>query len=208
MGVQSQPPARRPQPRPTLTTSLPLFPSSTPTKNAIRKKHEQLNYLKLASRLDAVVSRLDTQVGGGEGDLSGRPRWQSVGEVGRAADAGGGRVEVFWLSRPPSPFAPPPFKTQAKMQMVTKNMAAITKNLEKALAGNNLEKIAGGAGGVGFLAAQEAGWGGLVALAAQEPGSRRRCRCRRRRRRAHRPSQTPSRPAPPCSHDAAVRAAV
>lgn len=31
---------------------------------------------------------------------------------------------------------------QAKMQMVNKNMAAITKNLEKALASNNLEKIA------------------------------------------------------------------
>ncbi|GHP02702.1 Ca(2+)-binding ATP:ADP antiporter sal1 [Pycnococcus provasolii] len=30
-------------------------------QNAIRKKTEQLNYLKLASRLDAVVSRLDTQ---------------------------------------------------------------------------------------------------------------------------------------------------
>ncbi len=30
-------------------------------QNAIRKKHEQLNYMKLASRLDAVVSRLDTQ---------------------------------------------------------------------------------------------------------------------------------------------------
>lgn len=59
-------------------------------QNAIRKKHEQLNYLKLASRLDAVVSRLDTQ---------------------------------------------------AKMQMVTKNMMAITKNLEKALASNNLEKV-------------------------------------------------------------------
>ena len=29
-------------------------------QNAIRKKHEQLNYLKLASRLDAVVSRLET----------------------------------------------------------------------------------------------------------------------------------------------------
>lgn len=60
-------------------------------QNAIRKKHEQLNYLKLASRLDAVVSRLDTQ---------------------------------------------------AKMQMVNKNMAGIVKNLEKALASNNLEKIA------------------------------------------------------------------
>jgi charged multivesicular body protein 1 len=60
-------------------------------QNAIRKKHEQLNYLKLASRLDAVVSRLDTQ---------------------------------------------------AKMQMVNKNMMGITKNLEKALASNNLEKIA------------------------------------------------------------------
>ncbi len=30
-------------------------------QNAIRKKNEQLNYMKLASRLDAVVSRLDTQ---------------------------------------------------------------------------------------------------------------------------------------------------
>lgn len=31
-------------------------------QNAIRKKTEALNYLRLASRLDAVVSRLDTQV--------------------------------------------------------------------------------------------------------------------------------------------------
>lgn len=30
-------------------------------QNAIRKKSEQLNYLRLSSRLDAVVSRLDTQ---------------------------------------------------------------------------------------------------------------------------------------------------
>ncbi|KAI3884483.1 hypothetical protein MKX03_034823 [Papaver bracteatum] len=30
-------------------------------ENAIRKRSEQLNYLRLASRLDAVVSRLDTQ---------------------------------------------------------------------------------------------------------------------------------------------------
>lgn len=60
-------------------------------QNAIRKKSEQLNYLKLASRLDAVVSRLDTQ---------------------------------------------------AKMQMVTKNMAGIVKSLDKALEANNLEKIA------------------------------------------------------------------
>lgn len=30
-------------------------------QNAIRKKQEGLNYMKLASRLDAVVSRLDTQ---------------------------------------------------------------------------------------------------------------------------------------------------
>jgi charged multivesicular body protein 1 len=67
-------------------------------QNAIRKKHEQLNYLKLASRLDAVVSRLDTQ---------------------------------------------------AKMSMVNRNMMAITKNLEKALAANNLEKVrARAAGGV------------------------------------------------------------
>lgn len=31
-------------------------------QNAIRKKNEALNYLRLGSRLDAVVSRLDTQV--------------------------------------------------------------------------------------------------------------------------------------------------
>ncbi len=30
-------------------------------QNAIRKKNEQLNYMKLASRLDATVSRLETQ---------------------------------------------------------------------------------------------------------------------------------------------------
>lgn len=60
-------------------------------QNAIRKKNESLNFMKLASRLDAVVSRLDTQ---------------------------------------------------AKMQMVTKNMAGIVKSLEKSLETNNLEKIA------------------------------------------------------------------
>lgn len=60
-------------------------------QNAIRKKNESLNYMKLASRLDATVSRLDTQ---------------------------------------------------AKMQMVTKSMTGIVSNLEKALASNNLEKIA------------------------------------------------------------------
>lgn len=32
------------------------------TQNTIRKKNEQLNYMMLASRLDAVVSRLETQV--------------------------------------------------------------------------------------------------------------------------------------------------
>ncbi|KAI8019423.1 ESCRT-related protein CHMP1B [Camellia lanceoleosa] len=30
-------------------------------ENAIRKRSEQMNYLHLASRLDAVVARLDTQ---------------------------------------------------------------------------------------------------------------------------------------------------
>jgi charged multivesicular body protein 1 len=30
-------------------------------ENAIRKRTEQMNYLRLASRLDAVVARLDTQ---------------------------------------------------------------------------------------------------------------------------------------------------
>eukprot|EP00951_Prasinocladus_malaysianus_P021680 scaffold179860_cov40-Prasinocladus_malaysianus.AAC.1 len=51
-------------------------------QNAIRKKTESLNYLKLASRLDAVVSRLETQ---------------------------------------------------AKMNMVNKNMSGIVKTLEKHL---------------------------------------------------------------------------
>ncbi|GLI69280.1 hypothetical protein VaNZ11_013857 [Volvox africanus] len=60
-------------------------------QNAIRKKNEQLNYMKLASRLDATVSRLESQ---------------------------------------------------AKMQMVQKNMAGIVKSLEKAMASNNLETIA------------------------------------------------------------------
>ena len=36
---------------------------ATMLQNAIRKKNEALNYLRLGSRLDAVVSRLDTQVG-------------------------------------------------------------------------------------------------------------------------------------------------
>lgn len=36
-------------------------PRSPQAQNAIRKKNEQLNYMKLASRLDAVVSRLETQ---------------------------------------------------------------------------------------------------------------------------------------------------
>jgi len=60
-------------------------------QNAIRKKTEQLNYLKLGSRLDAVVSRLETQ---------------------------------------------------AKMQLINKNMAGIVKSLEKALTSNNLEQVA------------------------------------------------------------------
>jgi len=60
-------------------------------QNAIRKKHEQLNFLRLASRLDAVVSRLEAQ---------------------------------------------------ARMQMVNRSMAGITKSLERALAANNLEQIA------------------------------------------------------------------
>ena len=55
-------------------------------QNAIRKKTEQLNYMKLSSRLDAVVSRLDTQ---------------------------------------------------AKMQMVNKNMSAIVKSLERSMVSLN-----------------------------------------------------------------------
>ncbi|KAG1659719.1 hypothetical protein FOA52_012259 [Chlamydomonas sp. UWO 241] len=60
------------------------------SQNAIRKKQEALNYMKLGSRLDAVVGRLETQ---------------------------------------------------AKMQMVSKNMSSIVKTLEKTLESNNLEKI-------------------------------------------------------------------
>lgn len=48
-------------------------------QNAIRKKSEQLNYMKLSSRLDAVVSRLDTQVTGG--DSSGVLVLGSFGDV-------------------------------------------------------------------------------------------------------------------------------
>ena len=59
-------------------------------QNAIRKQTEELNYLKLASRLDAVVSRLETQ---------------------------------------------------AKMQMVNKNMAGIVKSLERSLNANNLTQM-------------------------------------------------------------------
>lgn len=60
------------------------------SQNAIRKKSEALNYMKMASRMDAVVSRLETQ---------------------------------------------------AKMQMVSKNMTSIVKALEKSLTEGNLEKI-------------------------------------------------------------------
>jgi charged multivesicular body protein 1 len=60
-------------------------------QNAIRKKTEALNYLRLASRLDAVVSRLDTQ---------------------------------------------------AKMNAINSSMGAIVKQLDRALAGNNLERVA------------------------------------------------------------------
>ncbi|KAK9843733.1 hypothetical protein WJX81_004122 [Elliptochloris bilobata] len=60
-------------------------------QNAIRKKTEALNYLRLASRLDAVVSRLDTQ---------------------------------------------------AKMNAINSSMSSIVKQLDRALAGNNLERVA------------------------------------------------------------------
>ncbi len=54
-------PARRPASPSPLNAHPPPHPQTI--QNAIRKKNEALNYLKLASRLDAVVSRLDTQVG-------------------------------------------------------------------------------------------------------------------------------------------------
>jgi len=60
------------------------------SQNAIRKKQESLNYMKLASQLDAVVGRLETQ---------------------------------------------------AKMQMVSKNMSSIVKTLDMTLKSGNLEKI-------------------------------------------------------------------
>ena len=59
-------------------------------QDAIRKKNEALNMLRLVSRLDGVVSRLETQ---------------------------------------------------AKMNLVNKDMAGIVKSLEKSLNANNLEKV-------------------------------------------------------------------
>ncbi|XP_021760025.1 ESCRT-related protein CHMP1A [Chenopodium quinoa] len=59
-------------------------------ENAIRKRTEQMNYLRLSSRLDAVVARLDTQ---------------------------------------------------AKMQMIGKNMGSIVKSLESSLNTGNLQKM-------------------------------------------------------------------
>jgi hypothetical protein len=95
-------------------------------QNAIRKKNEQLNYMKLASRLDATVSRLETQakmqmVGGNwAGSCSSPLLWQPgvCGLTGAAC--------VLHV-------------TSAQVQ---KNMAGIVKSLEKAMASNNLETIA------------------------------------------------------------------
>jgi len=141
-------------------------------ENSIRKKSEALNYLKLASRLDATVSRLDTQVGrGGAGGASRGPVkfdrpltahsthsccWMTVLRLPWVAgcmirkrgqrlvgfDGAGCTIPCVHAStlRPPPPRAPD--QSQAKMGQVTKSMAAITKNLEKALAGSNLEKVA------------------------------------------------------------------
>jgi hypothetical protein len=46
----------------TLSQGIVCASAQVYAQNAIRKKSEALNYLRLASRLDAVSSRLDTQV--------------------------------------------------------------------------------------------------------------------------------------------------
>ena len=61
-------------------------------QNAIRKKNESLNYLRLGSRLDAVVSRLDQQakmqVGAGPGAAGlAAEGWGLLGRRGRRLGA-------------------------------------------------------------------------------------------------------------------------
>ena len=91
-------------------------------QNAIRKKQEALNYMKLASRLDAVVSRLDTQA-----------KMQAVGKVR------GDELSVIRLSEcRGSLFILHPVLWPS---WILQNMSAIVKNLEKSINDNNLEKI-------------------------------------------------------------------
>lgn len=51
-------------------------------QNAIRKRAEALNYLRLASRLDAVVSRLDTQA---KMQVRGEGGWQEETRAAQGA---------------------------------------------------------------------------------------------------------------------------
>lgn len=65
-------------------------------QNAIRKKHEQLNFLKLASRLDATVSRLETQVGIGAASAACQGAGLRTAVRRPTADAARGMQRQHW----------------------------------------------------------------------------------------------------------------
>jgi hypothetical protein len=84
-------------------------------QNAIRKKSEALNYLRLASRLDAVSSRLDTQVkmnqvrrGGCRRTVAMRPRARGHSAEGEARFARGSvpACHILLLRAPQTQVAP------------------------------------------------------------------------------------------------------
>lgn len=138
-------------------------------QNAIRKKAEALNYLRLASRLDAVVSRLDTQakmqVGAGRVAGKGlvpadhcaapglndemRPQRHTAMDglaccpccSGEEHDCceAGAREGTGRPSCPATPLLGPLLPC---CQIVNKSMAGIVKSLDAALKANNLEKVA------------------------------------------------------------------
>ena len=111
-------------------------------QNAIRKKTETLNYLRLASRLDAVVSRLDTQA---KMQVSphcstGRSSVSWLESPGACCCAGAGRVAG--CSSLLSPGAGPHADARAAPQTINKSMAGIVGALDRSLKANNLEQVA------------------------------------------------------------------